>query len=147
MRARTLAPGHDVPVVGLGTWQVFDVGDASGPARVVDAMLGAGARVFDSSPMYGRAERVLSASLGARADEAFVATKIWTASPEEARAQYANQLDWYGGRVDLEQVHNLVAWRAHLDWMEAEQEAGRIGLLGATHYSPSAFGEVGEGMR
>src|SRR3954464_3382462 len=149
MRTRRLAPGVDVPVVGLGTWSVFDVGPGrQGTAdAVVGRMLEAGARVVDSSPMYGRAEHVLGAALGPRREQAFVATKIWTSSVEEGRAQFARQLDWYDGRVDLEQVHNLVAWREQLAWMERERDAGTIGLLGATHYSPSAFGELADVMR
>src|SRR3954470_16722098 len=149
MRTRRLAPGVHVPVVGLGTWSVFDVGpERQGTAdAVVARMLDAGARVVDSSPMYGRAEHVLGAALGPRREDAFVATKIWTRSVEEGREQFARQLDWYDGRVDLEQVHNLVAWREQLAWMERERDAGRIGLLGATHYSPSAFGELAEVMR
>lgn len=149
MLQRTLAPGLDVPVVGLGTWQVLDVGPEgqAGADEVVATMLGAGARLFDSSPMYGRAEQVLARALGDLRSEAIVATKIWTGSEREGRAQYAHQLESYGGRVDVEQVHNLVNWRGHLDWLTAEREAGRIGVLGATHYSPGAFGELMEVMR
>jgi aryl-alcohol dehydrogenase-like predicted oxidoreductase len=149
MQTRQLAPGVDVPVVGLGTWQVFDVGPDRQPMvdSVVGAMVDAGARVFDSSPMYGRAEERLAAALEGRRDAAFVATKIWTSSLREGREQFARQIDWYGGRVDLEQVHNLVEWRDHLDWMEDEQQAGRIGVLGATHYSSRALGELADVMR
>jgi aryl-alcohol dehydrogenase-like predicted oxidoreductase len=149
MQTRTLAPGLDVPVVGLGTWQVFDVDEGGVPAAraVVEAMLAAGARLFDTSPMYGRAQGVLSAALGARRDEAIVATKIWTPSVTEGRVQLRDQLELYGGHVEVEQIHNLVAWREHLDWLEEERAAGRIGVLGATHYSPSRFGELAEVMR
>ncbi|MDX6699523.1 MAG: hypothetical protein QOE65_2920 [Solirubrobacteraceae bacterium] len=138
-----------MPVVGLGTWQTFDVG-ASGEAAaraVVDVMLELDGPLFDTSPMYGRAEAVLARALGERRGRTRVATKIWTDSPREARAQLAAQLDLYGGHVDLQQIHNLVAWREHLPWLEAEREAGRIGLIGATHYSPRAFGELEEVMR
>jgi aryl-alcohol dehydrogenase-like predicted oxidoreductase len=138
-----------VPVVGLGTWAVFDLPPRRQPVAdaVVDALLECGGRLVDSSPMYGRAEAVLAAALEGRRERAYVATKVWTSSVREGRAQFARQLDWYGGRVDLEQVHNLVAWREHLAWLEGEREAGRIGLLGATHYDPAAFGELADVMR
>jgi len=141
--------GWHVPVVGLGTWQTFDVAPAgeAGAREVVDAVWQGGTRLFDSSPMYGRAEGVLGRALEGRRADALVATKIWTASPAEARRQYEDQLAFFGGRIDLEQVHNLVAWRSHLDWMEEERAAGRIGFLGATHYDPSAFDELETVMR
>lgn len=149
MQARQIGPGVAAARVGLGTWQVLD----HGPERqanadaVVATMLDAGCTLFDSSPMYGRAEQVLGAALGERRGEAVVATKIWTGSVREGREQFARQLAWYGGHVDIEQVHNLLSWRGHLEWMAEEREAGRIGLLGATHYSASAFPELAEVMR
>jgi len=142
---RRLAPGLSVPVVGLGTWQALAA--SADPAAVVATMLGAGGRLFDSSPMYGRAEEILGAALAGRRSEAIVATKIWTSSVEEGREQFARQLEFFGGHVEVEQVHNLVAWREHLDWMASERAAGRIDVLGATHYSPGAFGELAQVMR
>ena len=149
MQPREIAPGLPVPAVGLGTWAVLDHGPERQPDAdaVVATMLDTGCALFDTSPMYGRAEAVLGAALAGRRDEAVVATKIWTSSPREARVQLARQLDWYGGRVDVEQVHNLVAWREHLPWLAAEREAGRIGVLGATHYAAGAFGELADVMR
>jgi aryl-alcohol dehydrogenase-like predicted oxidoreductase len=137
-----------VPVVGLGTWQTFDVEPAQEDraGEVVDAVWESGTRFYDSSPMYGRAEGVLGRALGDHRADALVATKIWTSSLPEGRTQFEDQLEFYGGRVDLEQVHNLVRWREHLDWMEEERAAGRIGFLGATHYSPRAFDELEQVM-
>lgn len=121
----------EVPVVGLGTWQTFDVGarEERGAREVVAAVWDGGTRLFDSSPMYRRAEAVLGRALGDRRAQALIATKIWTASIPEARHQFENQLGFFGGRVDLEQVHNLVGWRAHLDWLEDQRAAGRIGFI------------------
>jgi aryl-alcohol dehydrogenase-like predicted oxidoreductase len=145
VRERKLTPELTVPVVGLGTWRVFENSPHAG--EVAAMMLDAGARLFDSSPMYGRAESVLGAALADRRAEAIVATKIWTPSVDEGRAQFERQLRWFGGRVDVEQVHNLVSWREQLEWMREEREAGRIGVLGATHYQPGAFGELATVMR
>ena len=133
------------PVVGLGTWNTFGANEALA-REVVGVALDAGCRNIDSSPMYGSAERSLAAALEGRRGEASVLTKIWSGSPVEARRQLDAQLGWYG-HVDLEQVHNLVAWEEHLPWLEAEREAGRIRLLGVTHYQPSAFDEVARALR
>jgi aryl-alcohol dehydrogenase-like predicted oxidoreductase len=141
--------GLVLPVIGLGTWLTLDLApeQEGRAAHVVEAALSAGIRVVDSSPMYGRAESVLGQALGQRRHEAFVATKIWTPSASEARCQLEAQLGWFTGWVDLEQVHNLVAWEERLDWLEGEREAGHVRLLGATHYQSSAFGELERVMR
>lgn len=134
------------PVVGLGTWNTFG-GDADAACAVVEAALAAGCRLFDSSPMYGGAERSLGAALGQRRPDAVVATKIWTSDRREARRQLADQLEWFGGGVDVEQVHNLVAWKEYLPWLEEERAAGRVGRIGVTHYAPSAFDELARALR
>jgi aryl-alcohol dehydrogenase-like predicted oxidoreductase len=148
-RRRFGRTGWEVPVVGLGTWQTFDVGRAQEERarEVVETVWGGGTRFFDSSPMYGHSEGVLGRALAERRADAFLATKIWTSSRREARSQFEAQLEFFDGRVDLEQVHNLVAWREHLDWLEDERDAGRIGFLGATHYAASAFDELERVMR
>lgn len=141
--------GPEIPVIGMGTWNTFDVPGAQEEVvgEVVAAAMEGGTRLFDSSPMYRRSEGVLSRALGARRPEALIATKIWTASVDEGREQYRAQLAMYGGRVDIEQVHNLRAWEAHLDWLEDERATGVIGLLGATHYSADSFDELARVMR
>ena len=148
-RRRFGRTGWEVSVVGLGTWQTFDVGphEERAAGEVVDTVWEAGTRFFDSSPMYGRSEGVLGRALADRRAEALVATKIWTSSVREGKRQFEDQLRFFGGRIDLEQVHNLVNWRGHLDWLEEERSAGRIRVLGATHYSASAFDELETIMR
>lgn len=143
-RRRLGKTGFDVPVVGLGTWLTFDVGpsDQGVADEVVETSLAEGVRLFDSSPMYGRAQEVLGRSLDGRREEVFIATKIWTPSQEQGRFQLEAQLAYFGGRVDLEQVHNLVAWQQHLAWLEHEREEERVRFLGATHYQASAFDEL-----
>jgi diketogulonate reductase-like aldo/keto reductase len=133
------------PVVGLGTWRTFD-GDAALAQRVVGAALDAGAAVVDTSPMYGRAEASLGQALAGRRERAVVATKIWSQSVAEGQEQFRRQLGWLG-HVDIEQVHNLAAWREQLPWLEQERDAGRIGRLGVTHYSEGAFDELARAMR
>jgi aryl-alcohol dehydrogenase-like predicted oxidoreductase len=133
--------GFEVPVVGLGTWRRFE-----GRARdLVDAALAQGACFIDSSPMYGGAERELGAALEGRRERALVATKVWTSGRREQQAQVESALAWFGGRVDLYQVHNLVDWRSALDVLEACGDAVRA--IGATHYSAGAFGELAQVMR
>jgi aryl-alcohol dehydrogenase-like predicted oxidoreductase len=149
MEKREIA-GEPLPVVGMGTWQTLDVRGTEAEANahaVVQAARNAHIRVFDSSPMYGEAERVLAEGLGARRNEAYVATKIWTADPDEGRRQAERALAWYGGRVDLYQVHNLVNTETQLDMLERLRDEGRVRHIGATHYSASAFGELARVMR
>jgi aryl-alcohol dehydrogenase-like predicted oxidoreductase len=134
------------PVVGLGTWKTF-TGDLPTARAVVDAALGTGVRLFDTSPMYGEAERTLATALASRREEAIVATKIWAPDPAEARRQYADQLEWFGGRIELEQVHNLVAWEEYLPWLESERDEGRVERIGVTHYASSAFPELARALR
>jgi diketogulonate reductase-like aldo/keto reductase len=146
---RTLGRGRPgVPVVGLGTWRRLEAAAAAGRHReLIQAAIAAGIRIVDTSPMYGAAERLLSEALDGHPEQVFIADKVWTPSAEEGAAQLSRAVDWYGGRVDLMQIHNLVAWQAHLPMLEAARERGLVGLIGATHYSPAAFGELAEVMR
>jgi len=133
------------PVVGLGTWNTFGP-DAGLAALIVGAALKAGGRLIDSSPMYRGAEGALAEALDRRRTGAVVATKIWARSLDEGREQYRRQLGWFG-RVEIEQVHNLVLWREHLEWLGRELEEGRIGRLGVTHYDRSRFDELALALR
>ena len=133
------------PVVGLGTWNTFG-GDAELAHDVVGAALAVGTRLVDSSPMYGRAQRSLAAALDGRRAQVTVATKIWAPTVEQGQAQFEEQVGWFG-RVEIEQVHNLVAWREHLEWLEQAQHEGRIDRLGVTHYSPLAVDELSQAIR
>src|SRR3954471_2286558 len=99
MEVRSLGrSGLTVPVVGMGTWQTFDVPGAAAEERcreIVSAALSDGARLFDTSPMYGRAERLLARCLEGRRDEAIVADKVWTPSAAQGREQIRRALEWY----------------------------------------------------
>jgi aryl-alcohol dehydrogenase-like predicted oxidoreductase len=132
----------DVPVVGMGTWRTFDARGREAEARcraVLNAAYETGATLFDTSPMYGEAERVLAESIGARRDEAIVADKLWTSDDREAARQAARALRWYGGRVDVYQVHNLVRLDARLALLRRMRDEGTVRVVGATHYQHSAF--------
>jgi aryl-alcohol dehydrogenase-like predicted oxidoreductase len=142
--------GLEVPAVGVGTWLTFDVRGSGDEERVRDQVteaLRVGANLFDSSPMYGQAERVLGAALEGRRDEALIATKVWARWTEEGRRQIDRALGFFGGRVELYQVHNLVAWREHLPMLEQMRDEGKVKVIGATHYSSSAFDELAEVMQ
>ncbi|HEY7420340.1 MAG TPA: aldo/keto reductase [Ktedonobacteraceae bacterium] len=142
--------GLQVPVVGMGTWRTFDVrgGRAiKNASAVVDAALAAGANFFDSSPMYGAAEQVLGSSLQGRRDQAIIATKIWTPDRAEGQAQIKRALGFFDGHVDLYQIHNLVNWLEHLALLEQLRDKGVVRIIGATHYSSSAFNELRRVMK
>jgi aryl-alcohol dehydrogenase-like predicted oxidoreductase len=123
MERRNLGQSRlQVPVVGMGTWRTFDVcGQQEEQARraIVDEALSVGANFFDSSPMYGEAER----------------------------AQAERALEYFGGSVDLYQIHNLVNWREHLEMLEQLRDQGKVRAIGATHYSVSAFEELRHVMK
>jgi diketogulonate reductase-like aldo/keto reductase len=137
-----------LPVVGLGTWQTFDVGAAAERAplrQVLQRFVALGGRIIDSSPMYGRAEAVvgdLAADLGLR-DKLFLATKVWTSGRAAGIAQMEASLRHFRTKVvDLMQVHNLVDWRTHLRTLRDWKQAGRIRYYGITHYTASAYGDL-----
>jgi aryl-alcohol dehydrogenase-like predicted oxidoreductase len=141
--------GEELPVVGLGTWQTFDVGpeesDRAPLREVLRRFFAAGGRVIDSSPMYGRAEEVVGDLIAELTPipGPFLATKVWTRGREAGEAQMTESLRRLRQtQVDLMQVHNLVDVRAHLPTLNAWKEAGRIRHVGITHYATSAFDEL-----
>lgn len=136
--------GLQVPVIGMGTWRTFDTTEDRGV--LVEAAVSAGITLFDSSPMYGRAESVLAAALRGRRERVQVATKIWTESTDEGRRQAESALRLFG-HVDIYQVHNLANWKAHLMLLEGLRDSGQVSVVGATHYQASAFPELMEVMR
>jgi aryl-alcohol dehydrogenase-like predicted oxidoreductase len=142
--------GLIVPVIGMGTWRTFDVRGARAEQNaraIVDRALTADARFFDSSPMYGEAERVLGLALEGRREATLVATKVWTPSTADGRAQVDRALKLLGGYIDLYQIHNLVNWQGHLPMLESLREKGLVTAIGATHYRAAAFGELATVMR
>jgi aryl-alcohol dehydrogenase-like predicted oxidoreductase len=140
--------GEALPVVGLGTWQTFDVGPSEAeraPLREVLArFFAAGGRVIDSSPMYGRSEEVVGALVGGTPAHAraFVATKVWTSGKREGEQQMVESERRMGGRLDLVQVHNLVDVSTQLATLREWKAAGRIRYLGVTHYALGAFDDL-----
>ena len=141
--------GEALPVIGLGTWQVFDVG-GDAPAReplraVVRDLIALGGRVIDTSPMYGRAEAVtgdLVAELGLR-PRTFLATKVWTSGREAGIAQMRRSAERLKSPVlDLIQIHNLLDWRTHLATLRRMKEAGQVRYIGITHYTTGSLPEL-----
>jgi diketogulonate reductase-like aldo/keto reductase len=132
-------------VIGLGTWNTFGA-DADQAGDVLAAALDTGVRLFDSSPMYRGAEGALAAALAGRRDGVTIATKIWASSVDEGREQYRRQVEWFG-RVEIEQIHNLLAWKEQLEWLEVERDEGRIDRIGVTHYAAGALGELATALR
>lgn len=146
--------GESIPVVGMGTWNTFDVGEsAQERAPLVDvlrALYGAGARLIDSSPMYGRAEAVsgdLIQQLNEQADT-FYATKVWTSGHDKGVAQIERSFKLLKTpRLDLLQIHNLLDWRTHAATLRALKGEGRIRYGGVTHYTVSAHADLESVLR
>jgi aryl-alcohol dehydrogenase-like predicted oxidoreductase len=132
----------------MGTSHTYDVPAVDDVRqRVTDTALDLGATFVDSSPMYGHAERILGATIAGRRDEVIVATKVWTSDDAEAERQIDASLGFFGGHVEVFQVHNLVAWPARLDQLEARRDRGELDIFAATHWQASAFDELEKVMR
>lgn len=141
--------GEPLPVIGLGTWQTFDVQEqksAREPLKsVLHEFVRRGGSVIDSSPMYGKSESVvgdLAAELGIR-KQLFFATKVWTRGREAGIQQMEESFRRLRAQqIDLMQVHNLVDWRTHLVTLGRWKDQNRIRYIGVTHYTASAYGEL-----
>jgi diketogulonate reductase-like aldo/keto reductase len=150
MRTRAIpASGEKLPVIGLGTWQVFDAGaDAAARAplrETLAAFAKAGAKLIDSSPMYGSAEAAvgdLAAELGI-AKQLFYASKVYTSGREAGIAQMETSLRRMRvQRMDLMQVHNLLDVAEHVKTLADWKAKSRVRYTGITHYRAGAYAEV-----
>jgi diketogulonate reductase-like aldo/keto reductase len=138
-----------IPVIGLGTWQTFDVGSAESaraPLREVLAQFVVhGGTVVDSSPMYGRAEAVvgdLAAALGVQS-RLFYATKVWTSGQRAGVRQMEESMRHMRvDRMDLMQIHNLLDLEAHTATLLEWKRAGRVRYIGITHYHSGAHAQL-----
>ena len=155
MLARTIpSSGEKLPVIGLGTWQAFDVDLTTDNRRRLEEVLSLfvklGGSVIDSSPMYGRAEEVigdLTATLGIR-DKVFLATKVWTRGKENGIKSMERSMALLRTKqIDLMQVHNLLDVQTHLATLREWKQQDRIRYLGITHHEAGAFPDVEKIMR
>lgn len=132
--------GQRIPIIGMGTWQTFNVGNDAelirDRAELLRTFLELGGGMVDSSPMYGSSEAVLGRCLdqiGRPQPKLFAATKVWTGSADEGREQIGDSRRLWGlARFDLFQVHNLLAWEEHLPRLLAMKQAGQLGYVGIT---------------
>lgn len=144
------ASGERLPVIGLGTWLTFDVRQPAQRLPVMQAFFAAGGGLIDASPMYGEAEAVVGWCLQRLGHPGglFSATKVWTPGVATAAGQMADSLRLWGlERLDLQQVHNLVQWREHLETLKAWKAEGRIRYLGVTTSHGRRHDELEQIMR
>jgi len=143
------ASGEEIPVIGLGTYQAFDVGprasDRAALKAVLQGFVHAGSSVVDSSPMYGRAEAVVGALASELAlrSSLFVATKVWTSGREAGMQQMEQSFRLLkSNTIDLMQIHNLLDWKTHTTTLKQWKEQGRVRYIGITHYHDGAYEEL-----
>lgn len=146
--------GEQIPAIGLGSWQTFDVDEPAKLQPVVEKFLAQRGRVIDSSPMYGRSEAAIGAMLAGirkadpKAPAAWLATKVWTRGKQEGIAEMKRSLARLGvQKLDLMQVHNLLDWKIHLPVLREWKAAGTIRYIGVTHYNHTAFDELEQIIR
>ncbi|MEO6730726.1 MAG: aldo/keto reductase [Ferruginibacter sp.] len=141
--------GEKIPVVGVGTWRTFDVGNnkvkRTALKQVLQNLVKNNASVVDSSPMYGSSESVagdLSGELNIRSS-LFLATKVWTTGEQQGIEQMNDSFrKMKASVIDLMQVHNLLDVKTHLKTLYQWKEQGKIRYIGITHYQPSAYNEM-----
>lgn len=146
--------GEQLPVIGLGTYSVFDVEStpaAIGERReIVELLLGQGGSVIDTSPMYNRSERVIGEIYrgGVSREATFLATKVWVDGAKAGAAQMARSAELMNTDViDLMQVHNLRDTDRHMETIREWQDDGRIRYNGLTHYRASALDSLEAAMK
>jgi diketogulonate reductase-like aldo/keto reductase len=151
MSKKIPSTGEALPVIGVGTWQTFDVGAdpaARAPLREVLKLLNR--NVVDSSPMYGSSESVagdLIAELGLR-DKLFIATKVFTSGRDAGIRQMETSFKRLRvERMDLMQVHNLVDVATHTKTLMDWKARKRVRYTGITHYTSSAYAEVERALK
>jgi diketogulonate reductase-like aldo/keto reductase len=141
--------GELLPIIGLGSWITFNVGDdpaaRAGCTEVVRAFFDNGGRLIDSSPMYGSAQAVIGHALAQlkHPKPLFAADKVWIGSGARGPAQVeASRALWGVPRFDLLQVHNLLAWEEHLRTLQAMKAARRLRYVGITTSEGRRHGEL-----
>jgi diketogulonate reductase-like aldo/keto reductase len=138
--------GESLPAIGLGTWQVFDVGgDPASRGALKEVLKTLGTGLVDSSPMYGSSEAVagdLVAELGMR-ERVFMATKVWTTGRAEGMRQMEDSFRKLRvQQMDLMQVHNLVDVEVQTKSILEMKQHGRVRYAGITHYARSSYPDI-----
>lgn len=146
--------GEKLPLVGLGSWITFNVGDdpagRDSCAGVLRAFFQAGGRLIDSSPMYGSSQEVIGYGLRkiGNPSQLFSSDKVWISSGARGPEQIeASRRHWGVPRFDLIEVHNVTAWEEHLPTLLAMKAAGKLRYVGVTTSEGRRHDEVEKIMR
>jgi len=155
MQKRSIpSSGEAIPVIGIGTWQTFDVGPSKEERvplkEVLKVLVENGGSVIDSSPMYGRSEKVvgeLTTELKIK-ENIFEATKVWTTGESAGIREMDQSMRLMQcAPMDLMQIHNLVDWKTHIKTLKDWKAAGKIRYIGATHYHKGGYAEMEKIMK
>jgi len=146
--------GEQLPIIGLGTYNVFDVESSPGEIgirqKIVERLLSSGGSLLDTSPMYNRSEKVIGDIINAGTDRKplFLATKVWTDGQDSGARQIARSAElMHTDVIDLMQVHNLRDTAVHMKSIRDWQDRGRIRYSGLTHYTAGAQAKLGREMQ